>query len=475
MADNDIIFVLKIYLSDGSIIKMGTKDLSVGSDAFDGDIMTKFSLSEVSKLIDIQNGGKFGGNVSLTFSIPRNNSDSLTSGYINSFYPSTGQPILDIASVHLGWGYTGISAIVWEHELFVDAISYTYDNMAITCYETTDLELVELPYYKVTNIWDEDSEVFGEYPYMEEGNNGVPIPIIYGYFGGKYSIDNSLNKDLSGAVPIILTNQSVGQFVISSHDIGGTLMPNYSEIFVYLDGHNTYQHLTVIDNRSTRTKIDGVNTNEDGISMTQLIVEDAEGFVIGELNLPLNNTKFDTKYKVRNVLNPNPSVYDKVTIDDDPIYLSLNTSLDSSIVGECYKDVADTHIYLGFSNWGVGSITLNSYLVSSGDVNPYTTSNDTAYRVSQTITDDNAINDIQVPCYNWRLTGGGTDSTTHLMSPSDVFRYTLYIQYTGSTGEVNRLHNAYLHMAYMDINIRTYKGYLKSYLPKYLLQYSLGQ
>lgn len=273
--DQDIIWIVKI---DGdSTYRLATEDITLSGNDYDGKVLNvsergEAAVTRFQKEIDVTGGGGIGNLGSFSFRISRYNDNALTNDFFNDFYPATSQPYIVSRNVDVGiiWkGATTESQITWVRKGYIDTYSYTPRVISFDCFELSELESRDLPFYKVQKDFDNGVSYF---LFAPEDNYGQSIPVIYGSYifnTTTSSPNSSWISELYGLVPGILATEHSLNYMIASHKCKTTELALYK----YINGFKTYMRTT---------KVGSVITNNNFYSLNFI---DGVGQALGEIKI----------------------------------------------------------------------------------------------------------------------------------------------------------------------------------------------
>lgn len=239
--DNQVIWVIKVTLDSSYLYFSDTTDkVTLSGTDFDGKVILKDSLSDITESIDILNGGGIEQVSSFSFGIARYNNYTGASNFFNDIYPE----VISGRTVDFGVCWVGaatLGEITWLKQFYVYRTGYENNVINVDCEEKEELSSINLPYYKiqkdydngVSYYWGADKNVYGRI-----------IPLLYGLpcVGGAGSV---VDKRL---IPAIWIHKQYMKYKIASHPCkavandGGAFINKYvSSVQSYLGFYTTSQ------------------------------------------------------------------------------------------------------------------------------------------------------------------------------------------------------------------------------------------
>jgi hypothetical protein len=207
--DNQIIWLLRITLSDGSIIRIAYPAVSItlSGNVYQGGILTSDGISfEYSKSIDAVKGG-IGSKNAISFSLMR------SAYYLDKFYPSTSKPYLTGSKVEFGYIYEGETSednIDWINTYYVEKCPADNRTIKLFCPEEIEFNNIDLPFYTVQKEYNNGISYCEN---IESSEYGQIIPIVYGSF-------NIMHPQLSNVylAPTVNFDKTKLSFKVASHE-----------------------------------------------------------------------------------------------------------------------------------------------------------------------------------------------------------------------------------------------------------------
>lgn len=261
--DNQARFVVKIESDTAIYLSNYLDGITLSSVLYDGVPLVKNSLQDNGKSIDISNGGGIGNIQAFQLQIARYQTNTELNEFFNDLFPATGKQYLIARPISIGFcweGATTAGEITWFFYGYIDEYSYNADTITLLCLEYSELENVELPYYKVQKDFDNGISYFPEAP---EENIGKSIPIVYGDLSQSESLLPYVDKFL----PVVRVGEN--KFVISSHKNYNSYVGSVDDrLFEYISEYDlmlglteyNYVHregITYAENTSSPLRIDG--------------------------------------------------------------------------------------------------------------------------------------------------------------------------------------------------------------------------
>jgi len=222
-------------------------------------------------------GGGIGAVSSFNINITRYSPVTDLTDFFNEFYPATSGIVMVGAEVNIGFCWAGAtteSQITYAPKrLYVEDYYYTPTNITLYCVERRELEMTDLPYYKIQK--DKDNKV-SYFPYAPNENYGLPIPIVYGSLN---VFDYAINS--FALSPCLLVKKSNSTFIIASHACKTTSYEYYQaghySLFKSVGGLESY---LILYNQ------DGTTSSTNTITHT-ITFQATPGQVLGMIDIPL--------------------------------------------------------------------------------------------------------------------------------------------------------------------------------------------
>jgi len=257
--DNKAILVLKIELEDRALYFSDTLDkITLSGIDFDGKVLYKGSLSDLTEYVDISEGGGIGTVGHFSFSIARYNTYTGTSNFINDFFPATGQPLLTSKTVDVGivWtGATSLEDITWLKRYGIEDHSWSDTQLNLSCIEFDELAATMLPYYRIQDQVPNDVSYNTD---LTDETRGKTIPIIYGDF-----TELNLEYGEANLSPAVRAGKGFS-FIVASHLCKETTSTN--RLYEHLSEVNAYLSIYGADvsivNKWNLHRVD-MNTHRD--------------------------------------------------------------------------------------------------------------------------------------------------------------------------------------------------------------------
>jgi len=238
--DRELVLIVRINLDTEYMYFSDTVDqITLSGTAFDGKIISKDSISEATKDVDVTSGGTMGqvGNWKLSLARYTTYTGPITTfnDFFNDFAPATSKPLLTSKTVDVGvvWGgAVDLAEITWLYQFYIETYDWTTSQLNLGCIEYDELVATQLPYYVIQDEIDNGISYFTNAP---EESYGQTIPIIYGEF---YTENLEYSDYLVS--PTIRTHKTDNNFIMSSHIC---FLVDSTYLFKYLDGAKTLMRL----------------------------------------------------------------------------------------------------------------------------------------------------------------------------------------------------------------------------------------
>lgn len=398
--DNTLVLVVQIEL-DSSTLRYATRTLTLDNTWSGGKIALN-SLASLAQSVDVTDGGGVMDLNTLNFDTTKHVL------HIADVFPSTSQPYLTGRRVSLGVVWTSATAdsdITWLFEGYVASYLATASVMRLQIFEYSDIENVNLPYYKLQKTLDNGISYA---PNVEESALGVEIPITYGAFTAD-TLEGYTTVVLAQAV---LVDNTLLKYKCASHPVYETYPSGETGI-----ADTIYIYDSGLDNFLETTPNNGDTINAQAGYSKQLFVT---GKADGDFADATTVIFFDSPGKaseasaIGNVYDFAAGTYYTLA-DNKQISVKSNKSIGNNYTFG--SDATDVQFNVTWSSVGAASIALSYY-------NPATDSYSSAY------TDTN--------------TGGTTVSTfdagAGAFTPQDIFNYEWVIKNTtGGATTINIL------------------------------------
>lgn len=461
--DNDVKWVVKI-LGDNNTYYMTDSDKGlVLTNSYIGDGLLRTgdfeTLSQITDAVDISGGGNIDQVSSFTFGIIRWSTDIKLDGFMNEFYPATSGEYLVGREVNIGiiWNGTADTNITWFKKFYIEDYDYTPAYINLYCVEKSELDWMELPYYKVQKINDNKISYF---PNAPEENFGLPIPIVYGDF----SLDIEANIYEQQVMPGILVDSTKLQCIFASHYC-------YSDSYANeeLDGLTISVPTLLNFISSARTYLllfsegSALSNTEAGylISLQNTVAE-----VYGKMQIPLRGVGKDNNENISNLFNNIESDYSILNNGK----IALKTPVFNEDIGTLSDNAEDVGIYfrvsssngvnrsasISFSNYNDGTFPSGN----QGGISSYTDigGNNYATSVLKSHTFGNLDTGMPNPTHlPWTITDlTGLDYYILNNTTDDIYVYSAYLR-------LNKIRvagmQAKLFGKYYPVHIRYYNGH----------------
>lgn len=240
--DNKLIFLYYIELDSGAK-RYSDKNITLSSNNWVSNVIARKSFVQFSKSIDVVTGGGLGSVGNSQFAIPKDNTDSLTQDFINSFYPVVGEDIITSRYISIGFVWQGAtleSQITWLQTFYIENQLSNYSLMTYPLAESSELDTIQMPPYRIQK---DDNDGISYYPLIDDELVGQTIPIYYGDFF-KYLTDSERRTgQMSGYAHTIPITRSTSQFLVCCHecyDIADTGTNSNMQMLKYLPSINNF-------------------------------------------------------------------------------------------------------------------------------------------------------------------------------------------------------------------------------------------
>lgn len=239
--DKDLILIVRINLDTEYMYFSDTVDqITLSGIAFDGKVISKNSISEATKDVDVTSGGTIGQvgnwNLSLARYTSYNNGTTTFDDFFNDFAPATSKPLLTSKTVDVGVVWTGATTtaeITWLYQFYIESYDWTTYSLNLGCIEYDELVATQLPYYVVQKENDNGISYFPDAP---DANYGLPIPLMFGDFA--YT---ALEYEMYRLAPTVQISGGY-KFIASSHICKYVEPASY--LFEYLNPIKTVMRLS---------------------------------------------------------------------------------------------------------------------------------------------------------------------------------------------------------------------------------------
>lgn len=250
--DKDLILIVRINLdTEYMYFSDTTNQITLSGTVFDGKVISKNSISEATKDVDVTLGGTIGQVGSWRLSLARytsyTNGATTFDDFFNDFAPATSKPVLTSKTVDVGvvWaGATLTSEITWLYQFYIENYDWTTSALNLECIEYDELVSTQVPYYVLQNEFDNGISYFTN---ASEDSYGQAIPIVYGDFT---NVDLSYTK--IQLVPTVRIDKKDSIFLISSH-ILHTVNP-VTSVYRYLENAGTVLALLGVSSSIANTR-----------------------------------------------------------------------------------------------------------------------------------------------------------------------------------------------------------------------------
>jgi len=340
--DNQLIFVLRITL-DSSTLRYATTGITLSSNTYSDSVLLRIdfsTLKSISKNINIYNGGGVGSLSFMEFSL-----SNYSGKYIENFYPSTSQDYLTARKVEVGFLWVGATTeaeITWLNSYYVNGVSVETNKITCFCIELSDIETIDLPYYKVQKDFDNGVSYFTTAP---KENYGKTIPILYGDFTTSLTEQVKFNFKYC---PGLLINVTKFGGIFCSHKVHTTssgVVPTFDyALYRYISSVDSYQIMYKADNSIINNEARHV------VYLTTSVVRPASTNALGFIPIRLG------------VHTKNSDILDlsNVTDQDYNTYLELNGGEQIALSTEGYASIEE----LGYIAVGADNVSI-AFVMSS--------------------------------------------------------------------------------------------------------------
>mgnify|MGYP001562473371 CR=1 FL=1 len=265
--DQELVLIVRINLDTEYMYFSDTENqIVLSGTAFNGKVISKNSIGEATKDVDVTQGGTIGqvGNWELSLARYTSYVGTVTTfdDFFNDFAPATSKPLLTSKTVDVGvvWGGAVDSTeITWLYQFYIENYDWTTYSLNLGCIEYDELVAKQLPYYVIQKEKDNGISYFINAP---EESYGQTIPIVYGDLA---TLDLSYSN--FRLAPCLRVDKDSFKYIISSH-INHTI---YSEknLWKYIDAVGNMMKLTGVTSLQSNTRAGFVTAlNSDGSTIT---------------------------------------------------------------------------------------------------------------------------------------------------------------------------------------------------------------
>jgi hypothetical protein len=367
-------FLIRIVYEGGGIIHGAQRSILLSGNTYDGQIFQTESWSAISKTINVSAGGGLGDLETVAVFLMRDNQDTATKDYFNSWFPVIGKPGITSYTAEIGLVWDGASQesdITWLKSFYIENYDVSFDLITLTLIELDELQNKLIPQYKI-----QDSTVNGisYYPKAED-NIGKTIPIIYGWSAEVWSFPNIVDGITNGYVPAFSVDKMVNKYVFSSHGVSFT--PDF--LLRYLSGPDLFMDIqtSIGGGLAISGNLKGSHVQMSsppyGKLIGQIIIpmrEQAEGDVTNPLNIPVTEIEKVTDFDVSNfaLYNVDLTTFSAYKvgspINDELIGILTQANTDATI-NMFYKIVGPANSTLSISLWN-NTISPSTFAVAVG-------------------------------------------------------------------------------------------------------------
>lgn len=217
LTDNKLIWLIIIYFDDVTLKLAYKRSVALSGNLYDADVISMGSLSIGEKSINPRFGG-LGNLGTLNFSIARNSSNTNVNNFIQDFYPATAGRYAVARVVKLGVVYEGATnenQITYiDTDYYINSFSNDKNNINFQCYEISDIEAINLPYYKVQNEFNN----YISYTTKAKESLTMPLPLCYGDFSTNQALDWHWAQRLIKLAPAVMFDESRLLYSYASHN-----------------------------------------------------------------------------------------------------------------------------------------------------------------------------------------------------------------------------------------------------------------
>ena len=288
--DSNLVWVVKI-LGDSTTYRFTTRigGITLSGNAYDAGVIWggNEGVSPIRESIGMGSGGGIGQVSSFILKIARYSANTGVDGFFNEFYPATSGARLVSREVNVGFCWVGATAeseVNWFKKYYIEDYLYNPTQIELYCVEYRELEMVELPYYKVQKDFNNGVSYFTNAP---EDNLSLPLPILYGIFA---TVDFHLTS--FSLAPTVCVDKTSLRYIIATHKLNVTTSDDY-----------LYQYLPQIFNCMILQPSNGSTVNVDTRSEVRLyapgrVVDDT---IYGQLYIQFN--QLGTKSTINDIGN----------------------------------------------------------------------------------------------------------------------------------------------------------------------------
>lgn len=278
------------------------------------------------------------GNVSNSqLSIPRNNKDSLTDGFINAFKPSTSG--VDIIGRYIDVGIvwstaTTESQISWLNRFYIEDMSVDYDEITFSLIDPRELDFVMLPPFTIQK--DSDDGI-SYYPDAPNDAVGKVIPIVYGKFSTNYDTNELGYGSFEERSPCIVVNSTTAKAIISCHVCEEIRISTVPYLWRYISGVDCYLRMT--------NSVAGSNAYENSAYHSSISIMNDTDAIIGRLVIPLRQVGQGSEVTdFPETINGNPSEYYSLA-ENTVIGLGIEGSVSTEEIGYLGYTAGDSRVW----------------------------------------------------------------------------------------------------------------------------------
>jgi hypothetical protein len=320
--DNEIVWIYILEMDSGTK-KYASEDITLSGNAYDGSVISRNSIKAISKMVNISQGGGLGSIGNSQFSIPRDNTDSLTQDFINSFFPSTGEELITSRYFTIGivWsGATYETEITYLQSFYIENQGSSYYLMDYPLAETAELDTIQLPPYKIQK---DDDDGISYFPKATDDVLGQAMYIYYGDYSLYTSYIERRTNQMKGYAEAVSIDDTNAIFNVCCHEcksIWDNDTNNNMNMLKYISGIEYYMIISYSDTSSGATSY---TNNFFGHTITML----ANAYV-GEL---LGDLVFQLKeFYPNQVVNTN---VDNIVDADETNYTAIGSSAGATLLG----------------------------------------------------------------------------------------------------------------------------------------------
>jgi len=389
--DSQLIWVVKI-LGDTTTYRFTTEvgGITLSDNYYDPGVIWggRNGISPIRESVGVGSGGGIGQVSSFTFQIARYSTNSDVSDFFNDFYPATDGERLVSREVNVGFCWIGATTedeITWLKRYYIEDYGFTPTQIELYCVEKRELEMIQLPYYKVQKDIDDKVSYFPKAP---NSSFGAPIPVLYGSFTAtKFEIGDTR------LAPTVVVDDAKTTVVISSHTCYDTIYGNYSA-----DGTDRYSLFRSIGGGKYYMNIYSSDTAGTNAFIHTITLQNTATFVKGYARIPLTQLGSQSDIDdVQNAVDNNEKTY--VTLEGgQKLALRIGENISSSEMGQLsHKNIDHIRLVFCVASNGLGARNFTCYfynqngMQAGGNGTPELTGNGHAGSINSTTLTEVAV------------------------------------------------------------------------------------